>query len=40
MQLPFEPFISSPVLAFPDYSSEFILDADASDAGIGAVTDT
>ena len=29
--------VSSPVLAYPDYNRQFILDTDASDTGIGAV---
>ena len=29
--------VTSPVLAFPDYSREFILDTDANDTGLGAV---
>ena len=29
--------VSSPILEFPDYSREFILDTDASDIGIGCV---
>ena len=29
--------VSAPILAFPDYNREFILDTDASDDGIGAV---
>ena len=29
--------VSAPILAFPDYCSDFILDTDASDTGIGAV---
>ena len=29
--------VSSPTLAFPDYSKPFLLDTDASDSGIGAV---
>ena len=29
--------VTSPILAFPDYTREFTLDTDASDTGIGAV---
>ena len=32
-----ERLTTAPVLAFPDYSREFILDTDASDTGLGAV---
>ena len=32
-----EQLTTSPVLVFPDFSKEFLLDTDASDQGIGAV---
>ena len=34
---PRQKLVSAPVLALPDFATQFILDTDASDDGIGAV---